>query len=123
VRWWNIPAVLKTGEGIVPSHECSQESKQSSCLLKSKLSTVVAQVVGIVLACKQEEADVEKEEEREEGEGGLEGADEEKRCEDPPAGKEEAHDRTSITLVRTIGAEDVPCWRQEKTIGDPEASI
>jgi hypothetical protein len=78
--------------------------------LKSKLSTVVAQVVSIVLACKQEEADVEEEEEGEEGEGRLEGADEKKCCEDPPASQEESHDGTSITLIRTIGAEDVPCW-------------
>lgn len=114
---------METGEGIVPSHECSQESKQASCLLKGKLSAVVAQVVSIVLACKQKEADVEEEEEGEECKGGPEGADEEKCCEDPPASKEEAHDGTSITLVRTIGAEDVPCWCQEKTIGDPEASV
>ena len=88
----DIPAVLKTGKGIVPSHKSSQETKESSCLLKSDLSGVVSQIMSVVLASEQKEADVEEEEEREECNGGSEGADEEESREDEPASEEETHD-------------------------------
>lgn len=88
----DVPAVLKTGKGIVPSHKSSQESKESSRLLQSDLSGVVAQIMSVVLASEQKEADVEEEEEREECNSGSESADEEESCEDEPAGEEETHD-------------------------------
>lgn len=118
-----VPAVLETGKGVVPSHKRSQESKESCCLLKSDLSTVVTHIVSVVLRSEQQEADVEEEEEQEEGNGGTESADEEQSRKDEPASQEETHNRASVTLVGSISTEDVPGGSLQETVGDPETSV
>lgn len=119
----NVPAVLETGEGIVPRHESSQEAEESGSFLESKLSGMVTHIVGVVLGSEQQETDVEEEEEEEECKGGSQCADEKKGCEDEPASQEETHNRASITLVGSISTENVPGGCLEKTVSDPETSV
>lgn len=107
-KFQDIPAVLETSQGVVPRKERGKETKETCSLLESDLSSVVAEVVGIVLASEQEEADIEEEEEKEEGECGLEGAEEEEGSEDEPSSQEEAHDGSSLALVGSISTEDIP---------------
>jgi hypothetical protein len=118
-----VAAVLETGKGVVPSHKRSQESKESCCLLKSDLSSVVAHIVSVVLCGEQQEADVEEEEQQEKGNGGTESANEEQSGKDEPAGQEETHNRASVTLVGSISTEDVPRRSLQETVRDPETSV
>lgn len=65
----DIPAVLEASQGVVPCQERGKEPKESRSLLEGDLSSMVAQVVSIVFASEQEEADIEEEEEKKEGQG------------------------------------------------------
>lgn len=107
VEDWNLEegvvSVHKTSQSVVPCHKGSEEAKETSSLLKVGLSNVVAKIVGVVLSRKQEEANVEEEEEGEEGDGRSKCADKEDGGEDPPASEEETHDGTSVTLIRAFG--------------------
>jgi hypothetical protein len=118
-----VAAVLETGKGVVPSHKRSQEPKEACSLLKSDLSSVVTQIVGVVLSREQQKADVEEEEEQEECNSGTESADEEQSRKDKPTGQEETHDRASVTLIRSISTEDVPSGSLQETVGDPKTSV
>lgn len=57
------------------------------------------------------------------GDAGPERADQEERGEDPPGGQEEAHDGAGIAFIGAVCCECAPWWRQEHTVGDPEATI
>lgn len=119
----NIPAVLDTRQSVVPREEGSKKAEKAGSLLKRIPRRFILQVVRVAFASKQEEAYVCGKEQEEMSDAGPERADQEEGGEDPPGGQEETHDGAGISFIGTVCSEGVPSWRQEHTVGDPEAAI
>lgn len=78
-----VAGIGNTGQGIVPGQESSENGKDASCLDDAGSGGAVS--ADKVADTEQEEGQVQGEEEREEGHGGAEGADQQDGGEDEPA--------------------------------------
>lgn len=78
-----VAGVGNTGKGVVPGHESRQQTEQTTGLLDLEVGeTVLGQQVG---DAEQEEGQVQEKEKQEEGDGGLQGAEDQNEGEDEPA--------------------------------------
>ena len=78
------PAVLDTGQGVVPGSEGSQETKEATGLDDGRVG--LARAVALDVAdTEQEESEIEEEEQEEESHGRSQGAEQQDGGEDEPA--------------------------------------
>lgn len=79
-----VASIGDTGEGIVPGGESSQETEETTGLLDVGVGVAVGTALQ-VCDTEQEEGQIQGEEQQEEGDGGLEGAEQHDGGEDEPA--------------------------------------
>lgn len=79
-----VASIGDTSEGIIPCRESSQETEETTGLLDVGVGVAVRTALQVGNT-EQEEGQVQGEEQQEEGDGGLEGAEQHDGSEDEPA--------------------------------------
>lgn len=79
-----VAAVGNTGQGVVPSGECSQETEETTCLDDGGVG-LASRVPLQVTNTKQQEGQVQEQEEAEEGDSGSQSAEQQDGGENEPA--------------------------------------
>lgn len=115
------PAVSNTSKSIVPRQKRSKHTKHTTRLLQVDSRSRGA-IVGSVLCAKQEqEGQVQGEEEREEHDGGAQGAKQQDGGEDEPARQEEADGAVDVGAF--VGVRDAEAGGEDQGVGDPETAV
>src|SRR6187551_3555423 len=121
----NQPAVGNTRKGIVPGQKRRQHAKAAASHVQRVRRLHGAARRSVRAAGEHEEAQVEREEEHEEHDGRAQRAEQQDGGEDEPARQEEGERRLTHgrVLVWAALAKDVPVWRKEDAVSDPEAAV
>ena len=118
-----LRAVLKSGKGVVPSKESSEETKQTASLLKSHAGGFITEIEGELLTSQEEESKVQGEKQEEKSDCGLQGAQDHNKGEDEPTTQEETENTISFTPVRTVSSKEVEVRGKNDGVGDPETTV
>lgn len=95
-----VAGVGNTGQGVVPGGESSQETEESTSLDNGRVRQALVVALDVSNS-EQQEAKVQSQEEREEGNSGLQGAKQQDESEDEPALMGEVLASASAPAVRT----------------------
>lgn len=117
-----VGVIQNTGQGIVPSGECSKQTEHTTSL--DARNVLCAGGVGEDVPEREEqEGHVKREEEEEEGDGRTQRGHEQDGGEDEPAEEEEAEGIAEV-LGAGVGSGDVESTgRQGDGDGDPETTV
>lgn len=119
-----VAVVRNTGEGVIPSCKCRQETEEATGLDDGGVGLALGVTVEITNT-EEQEGEVQEEEQQEEGYGGPQGAEQQDSGEDEPS-KEEQSKRV-IELWCTSASESVrnlkSTWGQDDGESKPETTI
>lgn len=111
-----VGCVGNTGQGIVPGHESCNDAKGTSGPSETGVRRAIFQ--DQVRTSQEEECQVQGEEEEEEGDGGLQGADKEEEGEDEPALKiSQVRGEIKLDVYRSVTYHQIKSERVEQGFG------
>jgi hypothetical protein len=104
----NKPAILNTGQGIIPSKEGRKETKDTTSLLQCNGGGRITHVIGVLLASEEQERQIKGEEEQEEHDSRSESAEKQECGKNKPASQEKANRAGNVPFVRSSRRGDAP---------------